>query len=462
MRRATLAAAVLCAGVAGASPLIAPPAGGPVFVGPTSAHVTSILYNPAAAGLMQGTHILFSGTERIERDAIERATISTADGEPAPGGDRSFAPVGATGGTPAGFIGVTSDLSSENVTLGLALSTPFAQRLPNYDPSLGYHALSGSLYGLALSGAASYRISRTLYIGAGFSLIFPKLDVAFYRDRNLDGCAAPPCNIEDPAARQRWTVQSHWQAVPGLSFEPSTGVNLGGLYRIGDWWIGLGIDFLFLGHVGKMADLSIEDEGGASVRTRARVSYALPQLVHLGVRRPALGTFELLVNLTYARTSSHEEVDLRLVDAPEGLPEWVVRHRGFDDTLAVEVGLEQPPATPVRLGARVRFETSTVPGDRVSVAQLDAPELGLAAGAELRLSTRMALIAGLAASIMLPVDADPSVFSPRAALDCAAASFDLGVAACETARHGRATPTAAGSYGRLGGLLSLGFTYDWW
>jgi long-subunit fatty acid transport protein len=456
VRRAPLAAAVLCAGVAHASPLLAPAPGGPVFVGPTSAHVTSILYNPAAAGLMQGHHLLVSGTGRLERDSIERSTISSADGEPAAGGDRAFPATVATGFTPAGFVGFTSDLSSENVTFGLAISTPFAQRLPSYDESLGYHALSGSLYAPAFSGAMSYRVSRTLYVGAGFTILFPKLDVAFFRDGNLDGCAAPPCNIEDPAARQRWNVQSSFAVVPAIG-----GINFGGLYRIGDWWLGAGVDFLFLGHERKVAEVTIEDPGG-TIRARGRVSYALPQLLHLGVRRPAFGGFELLVNATYARTSSHETVDLRLVDAPDGIPGWVVRHRGFDDTLAVEVGLEQPPASQLRVGIRLRAETSAVAANEVSVAQIDAPEAGVAAGAEVRLSSSMALVAAASVSLMLPVDADPSRFSPRAAIDCAAADFDLAAPACETARRGLATPTAAGSYGRVSGQLSLGFTYDWW
>jgi len=116
-----------------------------------------------------------------------------------------------------------------------------------------------------------------------------------------------------------------------------------------------------------------------------------------------------------------------------------------------------------------RFST-LIPGDylvaavstKVSVAQIDAPEAELAGGAELRLSTSMALIAGVSISLMLPVDSEPSAFSPSASIDCTGAGFDLAVPACETARHGLATPTAAGSYGRLTGQLSLGFTYDWW
>jgi hypothetical protein len=462
VRGAALVAAVLWASVADASPLLAPSPGGPVFVGPTSAHVTSIFYNPAAAGLMQGTHLLITGSMRLERDSVERATISSADGEPTAGGDRSFTATSATGFTPAGFLGVTSDLSSESVTLGLALSTPFAQRLPSYDESLGYHALSGSLYGPAITVAVSYRVSRQLYGGIGASLIFPKLDAAFFRDVNLDNCGAPPCNIEDPAARQRWTIQSHWQALPGYSFETIGGLNLGGLYRIGDWWLGLGIDFLFLGEAAKVADVVIVDPDGTTVTTRARVKYALPQLVHFGVRRPAFSTFELLINASYARTSNHDRIDVRLVDAPDDIPEWVVRHRGFSDTVAVEVGLEQPPASRTRLGARLRFESSAVTSTKVSVAQIDAPEAELAGGAELRLSTSMALIAGVSISLMLPVDSEPSAFSPSASIDCTGAGFDLAVPACETARQGLATPTAAGSYGRLTGQLSLGFTYDWW
>jgi long-subunit fatty acid transport protein len=448
--------------VAGAAPLLAPSPGGAVFTGPTSAHVSSILHNPAATGLMSGTHVLFVGGAQLDLLSISRAPIRLSDGEPL-GAERTFGDASTLAISPGGFIGITTDAGTPYLTLGLGVLLPHSDWLPDLDESLGYQALTASFTSGSLTGSVSYRVSSIFYAGVGFDIIVSKMELEFLRDRALDRCSAPPCDVENPANAERWHVETGWDALPGQSFEPSFGFNFGGLLRWKGWWIGAAVNFLFLQPIRKTSDVAVTPPGGTTISGKARVSYELPFVGRLGVRRPVLGAWDLLINATWTRSSVQQVVDVRFFDQlAEGIPEWLVRHRGFSDVWGFEVGLEQPPARLVRLGGRARFETSLVPSGKVSAATVDGPKLELAGGAELRLSTRWAFVGSYTFSFMLPQDNDPGAYSPRAAIDCAASGYDLTTDACLAVREGRAIPTAAGSYGRIGNSLTIGFSYDAW
>lgn len=455
VRSALIACALLWPARAVANPLLGPRTGGSVFVGPTSAHVTSIFWNPAAAGLMAGFHFLISGAARLDYTSMSRSTIASADGEPSSTGDRSFSPQSAALATPGGFVGLTYDLASNVLTVGLGVHMLDADRPPDLDGG-GYHAAGGSFYGAALTGAVSYRVSRSFYAGIGASLIFPRLDLTFLRDSGLESCTATPCDVEDPANAERWDIKT--------DYGPSVGFNGGTLLRLGDWWVGLAIDFLFLGTIHRDAEVTIERPGGVVLENvPGRVIYELPVMAHLGARRPLFGDWELIANLTYVRTSQQKSYDVRVVGGPTlGVPEWLVRHRGLRDTLAIEAGIEQPPASRLRLGTRARIETSAVPASQVAIDRVDGLKLEVAGGLEVRLSEHVALSANASLFALVPVDAEPSDYSPSAFIQCDAQNHDLNVPACAAVREGRGIPTAAGSYWRAGSELTVGLSYDVW
>src|SRR4051812_10286528 len=105
----------------GATPLIDTHVGGMVFVGPTSPHVSSVFWNPAAGALLKGTHILALGMGRLDYTSVSRAPISSADGEPSAAGDLAFDTQSGFTLTPNGFLGIQSDLKADRVSLGLAV-----------------------------------------------------------------------------------------------------------------------------------------------------------------------------------------------------------------------------------------------------------------------------------------------------------------------------------------------------
>jgi long-subunit fatty acid transport protein len=448
-----------------AAPLVVPQLGGPVFVGPTDAHVTAIYTNPAAAGLMKGTHVFMSAAGRLDYTGIDRSTIDSADGEPAAGGDKSFAPESQTALTVTNFFGFVTDFSSNNVTLSLATFSPFAENQASGGPALAYHSAGGSFYSQAIALGISYRIQNWITFGVALNALFSTIHLEFARDTVLDTCAAPPCGVEDPAHAQRFDIHTGFDLAP-RTFNAAFYLNVGVLLNLGDWVVGASVVTPPLPAFQKDADADVTPPGGAAAVTGgAQVSYSLPAVVNLGLRRPFFRDFDFVVNARYVFFSVQDKIDLRFFGRPlilAGVPEWVVRYRGLGDALAVEAGLEQAPATAVRRGARLRFETSAVPEGAQAADQVDAPKLQLAGGLELRVTPRVALVVGYALTLFLPGDATPSAFSPRAQIDCTASGYDIDTAACAAARAGRAIPTAAGSYRRIGNELTVGLAYDLW
>ncbi len=199
--------------------------------------------------------------------------------------------------------------------------------------------------------------------------------------------------------------------------------------------------------------------------TDGRVTFNLPYIIQAGARRPLFGEYELVINARYVTMSAFQNLDLRLFGQAVqqyDLPEWIPRYRGMNDVFSVEAGIENQPATPLRLGARMRFESSSVPSDTVAVDEIDAPKLELSGGMEIRVSKTVALVGGYTLSLLLPVHPSPGVYSPNDAIECNASSYDLTTPACTAVRNGQAISSAAGSYLKLGNQLTLGVSIDWW
>jgi long-subunit fatty acid transport protein len=379
---------------------------------------------------------------------------------PAAGGDKSFAPLTLTPLTVDNFVGIVSDVATSDVTLGFAVYSPFTENLASA-PSLAYHASGGSFYGEAVALSGSYRVENWLIIGGSLSFLFTHLDQSFARDTALDGCSAAPCGVEDPARAERYDLSAPFFAFPTIY------AGLGLLVRAGDWTFGLAANNVFTGTaVSRTGDARVTPAGAsAAVTGQTLIGFELPLTLDAGVRTRVLPDWDLVVNVRYAHLASQDHVDLRFYgDAltAANVPDWMVRYRGLRDLYWVEAGLEMPPIQRLRLGARVRVSTGAVPAEAVAIDQLDAPSLELSAGVEWRVADRIALVGGYTLALLQPRDVSASAFSPGARIACNGASYNIDDPGCAAVRAGRAIPTAAGSYLRVGNALTLGVAYDWW
>jgi long-subunit fatty acid transport protein len=464
-----LAALVTVMGrVAAAHPFFQENIGGTVFVGPTSPHASAVFWNPAAAGLLKGTHLYLGSVSRLDYTSEQRDPISGADGAPNPAGDVSYPAGKELGFSPAGFAGIVTDAGTDRFTFGLALYTPFAERIPGGNASGAYHTQGGFLYGTELSLAVTFRFSSTFYAGFAGTLLFSETKLSFLRDRALDGCAAAPCNLERPENADRFEVSTHAD-FPFFRFRTQAGYKLGILFRLAGWWFGASVSALSLlptssADVVRTGSVEVTPAGSNNtLQGESTVAYRLPNIVNFGARNRIFPDWDLLLQGRWITYSSTDFIDLGLFGTSlrgAGIPERIVRYRGYRDTVAVEAGLENPPERAPRLGARVRFESSALPSDNVTPGNIDGPNLTFAGGAELRLTTHWALVLGLATTLALPIDVHPSAFSPPGQIACAASGYDLDT--CSPVSNGRGISSTAGSYTRLRGDITVGLSYDVW
>jgi long-subunit fatty acid transport protein len=473
-----LALALFAARAPVCAPLVDPNVGGQVFVGPTSAHVTSVFWNPAAVGRLQGTHIYLSGTGQADRTTIERSTIDTGTGEPLEGspiGDaKAFDPLTTTTLLPTAFFGLTSDLRSDRITLGMAVHTPYADTLPK-DDSLVYHADGGSFYAAYSTLSLSVRATSSLLFGAGVSLVFTRLRLRFSRDLALDQRCAGACDVENPDKRQGYEITSG-----GLDLEGDVGsmlgslsvdafaYNLGVLFKIEDWWFGASYlsapkPSFDQDDIVHNASAIVSSPGQPSKTGQALVTFRLPQMIHLGARHAFRPGWDLVLGLRWLDLSAHKHYDLQLTGREllndESIPQWMLRHRGWNDVLSVDAGVEHR-AGDWLLGATLRAENSAVDPSLVAIDQLDALKLAVGTGAQVRLTPRVVLTLGAGLAYFLPQDVTDSGFRPSEQIACVNADYALD--ACQASRDGRGLPTAAGAYSRFSLKFNLGLAYDWW
>jgi long-subunit fatty acid transport protein len=446
---------------AGATPLVDGHLGGGVFVGPTDPGVAAVFWNPAAIGLSRGFHALVVAEATLDATSIDRTPIDPATGKPTAGGSRGFAPLSSLRVMPGGIIGFTSALTHE-ITLGLAVSTPYAQRMPTGD-AIRYHAQDGYFLIQENTVAVAYTFEDRVIGGIGVNFDLPYYDLRFARDTNLDSCKpmqAGGCDIEDPAAAENIRLVSQLAA--------SFSLTIGLAFRITDWLFGASYHSapITWGNSGISQDASatVQPPGSAPLAGFAHVGWHAPAFLNVGARRPIITGWDLVLGIRWVNLAPAQYMDLRLNGSAlqaASVPEWITRYQGLQDVWSFEAGIErQPRNNKLRLGARLRFETSGVPTDAIAPEQIDAPKFDLSVGASFKLSTHWRLNAGYSLSLLLPQTVTTSVFSPATRLDCVASNYDLDT--CHDTAIGQGVPTAAGSYSQSAHEFFLGVAYDVW
>jgi hypothetical protein len=333
------------------------------------------------------------------------------------------------------------------------------------------------LRNLALVPALSIRFAGDFRVGIAPGFLFSTGRLSFYEDTALDGgkaglasdCNGSPCGAENPAAAARLDVASG-NGLGDASFSVTVG---GGIYykrqtlEVGVAYQSrpLGGDVTGVEVAGERTTVTPPPRVGAGPLTCAGgstrcvfgdLSYRLPDVWIGGATwRPRPG-LEVTAMARWIWLHLHDRIDLRLTGPTletTGVPAHIVLYRGFRDVWDLRGRVSYWWHERVRLGAMLRIETSAVDSSAVNAAAVDALKIQPIGLLEVRLSRHLWLDAGYGLTIMPSVTADPSVFVPKAATDCADAGNDLD--ACVARSAGQARPTAAGTYSRLVHDLSL-------
>jgi long-subunit fatty acid transport protein len=336
--------------------------------------------------------------------------------------------------------------------------------MPDGD-AIRYHSQGGFFVAQENTLTVAYTFEDRVIVGLGLNLDLPYFDFGFARDTNLDACKPSPppapvmCDVEDPAAAESIRLTSR--------FTGSVSFSLGVAFRIQDWLFGASYHSapISWNHSGISQDASAEvtPPGGTALAGNAHLGYHLPAILNVGARRPIAQGWDVVMGLRWVNLAPAELTDLRLNGSKlqaANVPEWIVRYQGLQDVWSVEGGVERQARSRIRLGARLRIETSGVPSNAVAPDQIDAPKIDLSVGATFRIASHLHLNAGYSLSLLLPQDVTTSVFSPQQRLDCVQSQYDLDT--CHATAIGQGVPTAAGSYSETAHQFFVGIAYDTW
>lgn len=455
---------LLIAAPAHASPRTDPTMGRAVFTGATMWHATSIELNPSALGLGIRDELYLSGFAALDRYAIDRA-----------GSDHVDATLASPGGM-AAFIWHTGN--DGKITLAAHLRTSPAERFIENENALRYHILGGSHRTYAGGIGASVRFSSKFYVGVSLSAQTSYLKLRYARDTALEAgrdpmrgidsdCGGAPCGIENPAATETYEVDVN---TPLFSASNVIAANLGFIYVISRDVVlgaayhappGLAIQNQL---TGTMAIEQAPRDGDRTVTGGSTVYLSQSASVDVELRARLPQELDLHVGFRWEDLSRMSTYDVRGYGSAfpgAGIPEWMPRTRGFQDTYALWGGVDQVDSGQLaRFGGRIGFETAAVPDQATSPWTIAPTSLTLDGGVQLRVAPQVVLQATYGLQYFPPVNVRDSAFDPQARLDCYDSGFDYSTPACEAVRDGYAIPTAAGDYSRMQHAARLSLRYE--
>lgn len=466
----------LSASAARATPLENPRSGG-LFVGsPVDPHPANIMRNPAAIGPLGSLHLYLDGGLRLEHGRVHRSDIRSDTGNPGPGADLSFGSEPFLHLTPDGYFGITWDLGSELVVVGVALHTPFSewQRFgvstpdptPDQESSLRYHRIESRWFHLFLTGAVAVRVHKRFFVGLGISYVRSMLDMVFARDRRLRDASVPP--YEDPLSTGRLHIQGAEDSFcfnVGLLIRLPRDVDVGISYRSKV----VGVNQSDIRAEGSVRLTRFEADTGAwrTYSGRAVTAYELPDALTLGARW-TLKSWDLGFGFEWSRWSEHKDIRFTLTGnqlrGEAGLANWDVnfkQYRGFQDVFRVSVSGAKRLGAKLRLTVGAMYESNAVPRQWVNASAMDSHKLDLAFGLVWRPHRRVGLYVGYGIILAPDVRVEQSGYDPGHVVRCVEDHVDiLWSESCQRTIEGKGRPTAAGRYFLMTHRFGLGISYD--
>ncbi|HWO25231.1 MAG TPA: hypothetical protein VNO30_41110 [Kofleriaceae bacterium] len=445
------------AAIAHASPRSDPTSGRAVFTGATLPSATSIGLNPAALGIGPFGEVVVALTSTLDQIGIDAQELDVATGALVP-----TARVRAVELSPGGMVGLV--LRTGRYTLGVQALTSPAEQFVAGERALRYHTSGGSQRDYVGTVAGSIRVTSKFFVGAHVAHDNTFLRLSFARDTALAAGGAPGGQNSEEAydvcVRSPYIGSSNLKVTVGLAAE---------IYR--DVWIGLAY------HTPPGLAIQTELEGDADVTLSPRAGGELrdgdssvyvqyPASVDGEVRARIVPELELDLHVggRWEDLSRLQAYDVRMFGrrlVGTGVPEWVLRARGFHDSFALWAGIERYEAGQMwRYGARVGYETGSVDDRALSPMAVAPRSFTFDAGGQLRLGdTGWAVQLSYGLQLFPSVTVTESAFDPRLQIACVDSGYDYNSRGCEASRAGYAIATAAGTYSRLQHALRLGLRY---
>lgn len=459
-----------------ASPRSDPTSGRAVFTGATVADSSSLELNPAALSNVPTDRLeLYAmAAAVIDHYSIARDHLDLATGTLTRGPAISDTEIG-----PGAVIGVLKNLK-DRATVAFQLHAQPAEVFPAGVADWQYHTIGGGQrrYGGTFGG--SIKITDDISFGISLALESTYLRLRYARDSALaagndptrgvnSDCGGAPCGLENPLATE------HYDADVSSSFSSASDAlrpNIGLVYQLSkDMYLGVAYHMppgLAVQNVltGFMRVRQAPRDGGALLTGRSTVYMSQPSSLDAELRARLPYQLDLHVGLRWEDLSRLEAYDVRGYGpgfTEANIPEWTERPRGFHDPVALWAGVEQVEThtvQPLRFGARIGFESSSIDDDHTNPLTIAPTSFTADVGAQLQITPGLYVQVSYGLQYFPAVHVTNSAFDPQDQLDCQASGYDYSTPACGAARNGYAIATGAGEYDRMQHALRLALRYE--
>jgi len=430
--------------------------------GPAHADVTALAWNPAALGLLEGSHAygeasLDMGSGLLERSPLDRFPDDATD-EPLTFESADYHTL-----SPGYFFGMSHDFGNR-VTAGLGSYTPFVETSGQGDWPGAYYRREVDWYHLyAPAFAVSYRVGGGFYFGVGLNMVWSWLHTSFDRDTALEGGspAIEANGFENEEQAQEVAIET--KGGPGFTAAIGVAYRLKRNFNIGVSW--------------QLRPQPVRTEGSVRVSERrgvfegrASAEYELPDIVNAGVEWQPTERLGTSLTLRYVSAHLHDRLTIR----PSGnnlsirsgdtvvelVPESIVFYRGFQDTWALDGAASYALHPTLDVGLGAMLETSAVKERSVNAAQVDGPKVAGRLFTRWRPVSWFSIGAAWELTVMRDRAVDRSDFDPDAAVRCVDSGYNVDD--CDELSQGRALPEARGRYELLGQRVTAGISVDTW
>jgi long-subunit fatty acid transport protein len=460
-----------------AAPVATPRIGGLNFSSPVEDMVTSIYWNPAAIGLVRGTHVFLDFTARLSHGRVSRASIDPATGEP--GAGLSFPKKDFFFWTPDGFGGVCTDLGSESVTIGVAVYTPFAEMeryggdtIPGLNAQLRYHRTSSDWFNLYVTPVVGVKFHRRFLAGVGLSYVRSIVKMSFYRDRTIREDYQPDTpnyRVEEPSRSERVRIDATDNSLGfnvGLMFRLPREIDIGFAYRSKALGVGRqNVEAKGVAEVTRYED----GQGWHTIKGRGRMFYVLPDSVSAAVEWRPRKQWELDLNMEWLHFSVHKDLLFKMSGnafRAAQMGNWDVNfrhHRGFNDVWRVQVGAAYKPSEKLKVGGAVMYESTAVDTKWVNASAIDEHKVDILLAVRWRPHPSVSLRFGYSLVVIPLVSVNNSGFHPSLTTDCVTGQVDIvWNEACAGVKEGKGLPTAAGDYWLMVHKIGASVAYHYW
>ena len=358
---------------------------------------TAVFHNPAGLTLSKGTRFYHSQSWFYATLGLR---LYDRKGKLRPG--HEISPDWNIGFLP--FFGMTSDLGTERLRLGLSVYAPnaYGASLPEDEPTR-YHATSALFISSRGTLSAAWEVSHRLALGANLSVLHNYLmerkkfsfAVLSDPDRRFDPpgqTAASDATLE--LSGQAWS----WAWDAGVLFRPLDTLRIGAAFFSGS-------------PVDLQGEVSLEHPDGGGERTTHHTLLVIPFTLRAGVNWEFAPRFELGADVRYYHYQTFQE-QRTTFDRPFLGQSELVDPKSYDNAWNWSVGLLYRPLPVLELMCGYQEDYTPIPATTFTLENPTRDQRGVGLGVRWQLGERHRLGLAFVRNWFELLDIQESVASP--------------------------------------------------